>query len=114
VLNVFQCTGLNDRDQYFMRDSPAIGPPTPSHFSFFAEQPLLCALSTCPGGDLSLPMWGEGAEEGTEGDAAVAVCRPLKVEVYRLPEGTLKGWEPPKVSDYRGQHGMRPVEWSRK
>ena len=113
VLNVFQCTGLNPEDKYFMRDSPSVGRPHPSSFSFFAEQPLLCALSTCPGGDLSLPMWGEGAEDGTEGDLAVSVCRPLKVEVFALPDGVLKGWKPPKVVDYKGQHGLRPVEWSR-
>ena len=51
VLNVFQCTGLNDKDQYFMKSCPAkVG----DHFEFFAEQDLLVALSTCPGGDLSV------------------------------------------------------------
>src|SRR5260370_40522643 len=46
VLNVFQCTGLNRQDKYFMRDCPA---RTGDHLEFFAEIDLLCALSTCPG-----------------------------------------------------------------
>ena len=53
VLNVFQCTGLNRQDKYFMRDCPA---RTGDHLEFFAEIDLLCALSTCPGGDLSVPL----------------------------------------------------------
>ncbi|GAB3715293.1 hypothetical protein GCM10027590_11550 [Nocardiopsis nanhaiensis] len=47
VLNVFQCTGLNADDQYFMKASPA---RPGDFFEFFAEQDLLCALSTCPAG----------------------------------------------------------------
>jgi uncharacterized protein YcgI (DUF1989 family) len=55
VLNVFQCTGLNDEDEYFMKTCPAkVG----DYLELFAEQDLLMALSTCPGGDLSIPMWG--------------------------------------------------------
>ena len=53
VLNVFQSTGLNEKDQYFMKTCPAIAG---SYFEFFAEIDLLCALSTCPGGDLSKPV----------------------------------------------------------
>ena len=34
VLNVFQCTGLNDRDEYFMKTCPA---QQGDHFEFFAE-----------------------------------------------------------------------------
>lgn len=54
VLNVFQCTGLNEDDEYFMKTCPA---QPGDFFEFFAEMDLLCALSTCPGGDLSLAMW---------------------------------------------------------
>ena len=47
VLNVFQVTGLDEEDKYFMEASPAgIG----EYFEFFAEIDVLCALSACPGG----------------------------------------------------------------
>ena len=75
VLNVFQCTGLNRADRYFMSASPA---KTGDHLEFFAEIDLLCALSTCPGGDLSVPLWGPDARD------PIDVCRPLGVEVYAL------------------------------
>jgi uncharacterized protein YcgI (DUF1989 family) len=100
VLNVFQCTGLNQQDQYFMRDCPA----EPGDFlEFFAELDLLCALSACPGGDLSVPLWGPDA-----GDT-LKVCRPLSVEVYRIDQNLLAGWSPPAAANaaYVGNHGMR-------
>lgn len=113
VLNVFQCTGLNEDDQYFMKDCPA---RPGDHLEFFAEQDLLCALSTCPGGDLSVPMWGPGAGDPVE------VCHPIGVEVYRLEPGLLTGWTPPERAAYRNLHGMTlplgpggpggtPTEW---
>lgn len=98
VLNVFQCTGLNDEDRYFMKTSPA----RPGDFlEFFAEQDLLCALSTCPGGDLSVPLWGPDARDPIE------VCRPLAVEVYRPAPKLLEGWSVPPTAAYRGTHGLR-------
>src|SRR5690625_2079220 len=45
VLNVFQCTGLNADDMYFMKACPA---QKGDYFEMFAEIDLLCALSTCP------------------------------------------------------------------
>lgn len=102
VLNVFQCTGLNEDDQYFMKDCPA---RPGDHLEFFAEQDLLCALSTCPGGDLSVPMWGPGAGDPVE------VCHPIGVEVYRLEPGLLTGWTPPERAAYRNLHGMTRPEW---
>ena len=98
VLNVFQVTGLNDEDRYFMRDCPA---RPGDHLELFAESDLLCALSTCPGGDLSVPMWGPDARD------PIDVCRPIGVEVWRLDPAVLEGWSSPPVSDYRGGHGMR-------
>jgi uncharacterized protein len=106
VLNVFQCTGLNSRDQYFVRASPAkVG----DYLEFFAEIDLLCAISACPGGDLSVPLWGPEARD------PIDVCRPLGVEIYRLDDSLLQGWQPPEVSAYKGQHGMRlePGPWVR-
>ena len=100
VLNVFQCTGLNADDKYFMRDCPA---KAGDHLEFFAEIDLLCALSTCPGGDLSVPLWGPEARD------PLSVCRPLRVEVYRLADGKLDGWSQPTPAfkAYKGAHGLR-------
>jgi uncharacterized protein YcgI (DUF1989 family) len=104
VLNVFQCTGLNRADKYFMRASPA---KTGDHIELFAEIDLLCALSTCPGGDLSVALWGPDARDPLE------VCRPLGVEVYALEPALLAGWKSPESPAYRGAHGMRlqKPEW---
>jgi len=102
VLNVFQCTGLNDRDEYFMKACPA---QRGDFFEFFAEIDLLCALSTCPGGDLSVPLWGPDAHDTLE------VCRPLGVEVYRVPREVLGEWSSPEPAEYRGGHGMRMPQW---
>lgn len=103
VLNVFQCTGLNAQDQYFMKASPAkVG----DHFEFFAEIDILAALSTCPGGDLSVPMWGPGAHDPVE------VCRPLGIEVWRPTPALLEGWASPARARYAGQHGLRAEPWT--
>lgn len=113
VLNVFQVTGLDDQGRYFMEASPAT---EESFITFFAEQDLLCALSTCPGGDLSAWGWHQ-AEEGKEGEGETAApdmkstCRPIRVEVLEIEEGVrrevLKGWKRPEKSGYAGMHGMR-------
>ncbi|RNL86879.1 urea carboxylase-associated family protein [Halostreptopolyspora alba] len=103
VLNVFQCTGLNDDDRYFMKASPA---RAGDFIEFFAEIDLLMALSTCPGGDLSVDLWGPRAGDPLE------VCRPLAVEVFRPPKELLAGWSPPQRARYQGLHGIRRAEWS--
>ncbi|MDT0541538.1 urea carboxylase-associated family protein [Streptomyces lonegramiae] len=102
VLNVFQCTGLNEHDQYFMKDCPA---RPGDHFEFFAELDLLCALSTCPGGDLSVPMWGPGAHDPIE------VCNPIGIEVYKVEPELLQGWSSPERAAYRNLHGMVRPQW---
>lgn len=103
VLNVFQCTGLNDNDQYFMKTCPAkVG----DYFEMFAEQDLLMALSTCPGGDLSVPMWGEGAHDPVE------VCRPIGVEVYKVADEVLGDWTSPQLPEYAGAHGLKEQPWA--
>ncbi|MEN8582757.1 DUF1989 domain-containing protein [Burkholderia sp. RS01] len=102
VLNVFQCTGLNDKDQYFMKTCPAtVG----DYFEFFAEVDLLVALSTCPGGDLSVPLWGPDAHDPIE------VCRPIGVEVYKVEDSVLSGWNSPGLPEYAGLHGLHPRSW---
>ncbi|MBK1783002.1 urea carboxylase-associated family protein [Prauserella cavernicola] len=103
VLNVFQCTGLNADDQYFMKASPA---RAGDFVEFFAEQDLLCALSTCPAGDLSIPLWGPDARDPLE------VCRPLEVEVCRPAAELTASWEPTRPAAYAGLHGVTLPRWS--
>jgi hypothetical protein len=97
VLNVFQVTGLNHDEMYFMKACPA---REGDFLEFFAEIDLLCALSTCPGGDLSIPLWGPEA-----GDT-LKVCKPLGVEVYKLDAAMLHAWSEPACSPYAGRHGL--------
>jgi uncharacterized protein YcgI (DUF1989 family) len=100
VLNVFQVTGLNKDGKYFMEPCPA---KPGDYFDFFAEIDILCALSTCPGGDLS--KWSWAKNDGN--DAMLDCCRPLRVEVYRIIDPyILDHWEPPTPSSYKGMHGM--------
>ena len=73
------------------------------YFEFFAEIDILCALSTCPGGDLSTWGWGDGAQRGRD---MVDCCRPLGVEVYALGADTLEGWQSPEPARYKGMHGI--------
>jgi uncharacterized protein YcgI (DUF1989 family) len=104
VLNVFQCTGLNDEDKYFMKACPA---KKGDYLEFFAEIDLLCALSCCPGGDLSVDLWGPDAKD------PLSTCHPLEVEIYKLEPSSLEGWEGPKSSGYVGGHGLSSpnVDW---
>jgi uncharacterized protein len=93
VLNVFQLTGLDPvHEIYFMEPSPA---RAGDYFEFFAEVDLLCALSTCPSGDLT--EWGWGAQ----GSDPVAHCRPLGIEVYALDDRLLQGWASPMPVDVK-------------
>ena len=98
VLNVFQVTGLTTDGRYFVKASPA---KKGDFLEFFAEIDVLCAISTCPHGDLSVQMWGDDA-----GDP-LATCRPLGVEIWQPDPALLAGWRPPAPSDYRGDHGLR-------
>jgi len=100
VLNIFQVTGLDADEHYFMKPSPA---KQGDFFEFLAEIDLLCAISTCPGGDLSIPLWGPEARD------TLAVCRPLAVEVYQPDAELLVGWQSPQPSTYAGGHGLAPL-----
>ena len=92
VLNVFMCTGFTrDTGQYFMKQSP-VRPG--DYLEFFAEIPLLGALSACPGGDC--------AEQHSSDTAA---CYPLLVEVFAPKPGALSGWESPAMNGYDQSHG---------
>lgn len=92
VLNVFMCTGFTrDTGQYFMKASP-VRPG--DALTFFAEIPLLGALSACPGGDCS-------AEHSSDS----ASCYPLKVEILTPEAGSLEGWVSPPINGYDRSHG---------
>ena len=97
VLNVFMCTGFTkDTHQYFTKPSPVqVG----DYLEFLAETDLLVSASTCPQGDVSLACGGVGEP----------VVFPLKVEVYKLPEGLLQeaGWKPSGVNTYSRSHGIK-------
>ena len=98
VINVFQVTGLMaDDERYFMKACPAkVG----DYFELFCEIDLLMAASTCPGGDLAVPLWGPDA--GAEPN-----CNPIAVEVFRLDPALLEGWRSPGRSAYVGMDGDR-------
>lgn len=91
VLNVFMCTGFTrDTGQYFMKASP-VRPG--DHITFFAEAPLLGALSACPGGDCSSTHSSDEAR-----------CAPLLVEVFA---GTPPvAWRAADASGYSRTHGL--------
>jgi len=101
VLNVFQVTGLTADGRYFVKPSPA---RRGDYFECFAEIDVLCAISVCPHGDLSVPVWGPDAAD------ALTVCRPLGVEIWQPDPALLRGWRPLPVSDYHGSHALRGPE----
>ena len=108
VLNVFQVTGLDSQGRYFMEASPAT---KDSFITCFAEQDLLCALSTCPGGDLSAWGWHQADESAGDKPDMKSTCRPIRVEVFEIKDEVkaevLRGWKSPEKSGYKGVHGMK-------
>jgi uncharacterized protein YcgI (DUF1989 family) len=105
VLNVFQVTGLNEYDQYFMEACPAT---KEDYFELFAEQDLLVAISACPGGDLSQWGWGEDSDN-LDDSKMLDCCRALEIEVYKIndEDEVLKDWSEPQVANYTGNHGLQ-------
>ena len=65
------------------------------------ELDVLAALSVCPHGDMSKPVWGAGAGDGLD------ICRPLAIEIWQPASELLAGWTSPAPSDYRGGHGLQ-------
>jgi len=102
-MNMFQVTGITHEGRYFAKPCPG---QTGDFFEFFAEIDLLCAISACPHGDLSVPVWG------ASGSGAEIPCRPLGIEVYDVPEDLLRSWRSPQPVDYKGQHGLSYPERS--
>lgn len=99
VINIFQVTGLmpDDDERYFMKTCPA---QAGDHFEVFAETDLLMAASTCPGGDLAVPLWGPDA--GAEPN-----CNPIRVEVFDVDSSLLEHWSSSQPATYKGVSGMR-------
>ena len=93
VLNVFQVTGLTAEGRYFTKPSPA---KAGDFLEFFAEFDVLAALSNCPHGDMSAPVWGTSGGDRTD------ICRPLGIEIWQPAPELLAGWTSPAPSDYRG------------
>ena len=88
VLNIFQIGGIDRVTEiYFTEPSPA---KKGDFFEFFAEIDLLCAISNCPGGDLSIP--GRGPNRGDP----LPTCKPLGIEVYEADRALLEGWRSPE------------------
>jgi uncharacterized protein len=98
VINLFQVTGLMPDDKrYFMKTCPA---RPGDYVELLAEIDLLMAISLCPGGDLAVPIWGEGSDVEPN-------CNPLRVEVFEPDAALLSGWNPAKRVAYRGVTGLR-------
>jgi uncharacterized protein YcgI (DUF1989 family) len=76
VVNLFMRTGLTPRaGLYFMEPVPA---RPGDYIEFVAEMDLLCAVSSCPAGNITVPHLGPG--HGDPDDT----CRPLGVEVFAV------------------------------
>jgi uncharacterized protein len=98
VINLFQVTGLMPDDKrYFMKPCPA---RPGDHLELLAEIDLLVAISLCPGGDLAVPLWGEGSDVEPS-------CNPVRVEVFQPAIELLAGWKPAPRAAYRGVTGIR-------
>jgi len=103
VLNLFMRTGLDPvTGMYFMEPVPA---QTGDFVEFFAEIDLLCALSSCPAGDISVPHLGP-----EHGDAQ-PTCRPLGVEVFEVEADLLAGWTSPDVVEAPNVYGTMSARW---
>ena len=114
VINLFQVTSLDAQGRYCMSACPAKGagqqehgvPEGGDYIEFFTEQPVLIAISACPGGDLS--QWG--FEPSTKEEMRRR-CRELRVDVWKLEDEKnvlgFERWKEPQPPRYRGMHGMK-------
>ena len=99
VINVFQVTGISRPDNTcFVKASPA---KKGDYFEFFAEIDLLCAVSTCPQGDLSAPVTGPDAKDVN------SRCKPIGVEIFDVPRGVTAGWSSPEPIKFSGLSAYR-------
>jgi uncharacterized protein YcgI (DUF1989 family) len=97
VLNLFQVTGLDAANGiYFTEPSSA---KKGDFIEFFAEIDLLCAISNCHGGDLSVPVLGPD-----HGDT-LPTCRPVGIEIDEVDLSVLAGWNSPEPVDILPVYG---------
>ena len=76
---------MPDDKRYFMKTCPA---RPGDYVELLAEIDLLMAISLCPGGDLAVPIWGEGSD-------AEPNCNPLSRRGVRARSRICSsGWEP--------------------
>lgn len=97
VLNVFQVTGLDGEGLYWIK---GCGAKTGDFIEFLADTDLLCAVSACPGGDMSGPPWGQREVQ------AAPTSGPLTIDVFSVTPEVLEGWSPSEVAPYHGNHGL--------
>ena len=62
---------------------------------------------------LGFGLWWALARTGADHEAgdAEAVCRPLGIEVHRVPDEALEGWSPPARAAYAQDHGLAACPW---
>jgi uncharacterized protein YcgI (DUF1989 family) len=89
-LNMFQVTGLTTDDEYYFTASPA---RSGDYLEFFAEIDLLVGVGNCPGGDLSLPMWGPDGRSDVP-------CRPLGIDIWEPDRDAFASWREPRPVAY--------------
>ncbi len=106
VLNIFQCTGLNHDDMYFMKACPA---QKGDYLEFLPR--LICCVH-CPLARVVICRWRCGGRMRRD---PLSVCRPLGVEIYRLEDSLLKGWSQPERAAYKGLHGLHiaKADWEK-
>jgi len=97
VLNVFQVTGLTPDGRYFVKASPA---RKGDFLEFFAEMDVLCAISVCPHGDLSVAC---GAPTPAIRSRRAGRSASRSGAGVRAPEGLGAAAR----LDYGGAHGLR-------
>ncbi len=97
VLNVFQCTGLNRADKYFMRATPGEE----------GRPPRALRRDRSPLRALDLPRWRSlGAAVGARTRRIRSRCvAPLGVEVWKIDGAVLADWKPPQSPPLQGAHG---------
>jgi len=99
ALNLFQASGIDpELDIYFVEASPA---KQGDFVEILAEIDVLCAISNCPWGDLSV----------VRGDPS-STCKPLSITVYDVDPDLLSGWKesvPVRVGSVYGREANSRV-----
>lgn len=92
VFNIFQRTGPNAGDEYFMKTCPA---QPGDYFGLFAEEDLVAALSACTGRHLSKPLFGGSNTTfflGTESNLSEEMAYLASEERLQVRELDTRHW----------------------